>query len=656
MIIFENGHYRSVRTPEEEESRFSEEIEGLSDEEREVLRKILEDPSLGSKYVGALAKSEYERIPVDIHTFIHDEYYLGNTCDGLYPKWEEDLEEIFSGGYSEIIFTGAIGVGKTFVASVGVCRVLYELSCMADPHASLGVARNTNISIVGFSVNEQLAMKVVLENIATKIGGSPYFKEHFPFQVTKKELRFPKNIWVAARASTDTSVLGLNVIGAILDEANFQQRSKSPKRVGEVIDRAQVLYTQIRRRMKSRFERNGRMPGKLFLLSSKDSTSDFTEKRIQESKDDPSVFVRDYPLWGPKPRDHFSDETFGVLVGNENTLSKILSDEEYAHFKEHGPPEGCLLVDVPDNFKIDFEQDLEGSIRDICGIATVAVSPFIQRRDKILEMRDDSIPVPFSAEFLDPSVGGRFLWDRLVKVYEERLPGTGGAYEKVPKPILHPDALRHVHVDIGVTKDALGICMAHRWGEKSVERKLPDGRVVSERAPLFWTDLVLRVVPPVGGEIYIPDIRTMILEFVRRGYPIAKVTSDSYQSVSLLQEIRKQGIPSEVLSVDKTMDPYQTLKLAIYEGRVRVYEYPYLFLELQKLQIDKSKPDKPKVDHPINFTKDVSDALAGAIYTLANADVGGAVPILVGSGRMGASIFEGPDQAEDFGDPPILFG
>ena len=107
---------------------------------------------------------------------------------------------------------------NTFTGSIALCRVLYEMSCLRDIHRSFGIARDTNLALVALSVNEALAIRVVFENVATKISQSPYFLEHFPFEETKTELRFPHNIMVAARSTTDTANLGLNVFGGIMDE------------------------------------------------------------------------------------------------------------------------------------------------------------------------------------------------------------------------------------------------------------------------------------------------------------------------------------------------------------------------------------------------------------------------------------------------------
>lgn len=527
-----------------------------------------------------------------------------------------------------------IVVHNTFFASIGICRLLYELSCMHDPHKSFGIAKNSNISIVNLSVSEELATKVVFENIANKIKASPYFQEHFPFEVTKKELRFPGNIWIASRASTDTSVLGLNVIGGIIDETNFmakkQQQKASGVRWGHY-DQADALYSAMKRRMKSRFERGGKLPGLLFLVSSKKTVHDFTAKRIRESKTDPTVFVRDYALWDVKPG-AFTHGRFFVFVGNETTPSRILDPGEEKKY-DRNLPEGAAIIEVPEDFRHDFENDLEGAIRDIAGVATVAVHPFINRREKIVEAIDTRRKHPFTTEVYDSSRPGQFVWREMVRPTVER---WSGQTTNRLRPIINPQAIRHVHIDPSLRWDSTGVCMAHISGWKEVVRRAEDGREYIEKAPVYYVDLVLKVVPPIGGEIIFGDLRRIVYELTEHGYSISMVTMDSWNSPDMLQQLASKGYRTEVLSVDKKLAPYENLKEALYENRVHLYQYNTLIKELRELEKNELKR---KVDHPVKGSKDVSDAVAGCLYTLAQHRVAQPVPIMRGIGYI-------PDQDE----------
>lgn len=881
-------------------------------------------------------------------------------------------------GDTNFVANGIV-IHNTFFASIGICRILYELSCMNDPHRSLGLAPDTDISIVCLSVNEALAMKVAFDNVATKLKASPYFEEHFPFKSTKKEFRFPHNVWLAARATTDSSALGLNVIGSLLDETNFMDRGRKVDPRHGAVDHAEMLYTGIMRRMKSRFGRSGKLPGMIFLVSSKKTRDDFTARRIRESRNDPHVFVRDYALWDVKPSAYYSSKKFFVICGNEQTPSRILQKDEEQQVKSQ-LPDDVTLIEVPEDFRFDFEHDLEGcltgdtliplldgteariedlvgreefwtysytpdgrfcpgrgsdarltrknaklvqvtldngevvrctsnhpfmlrsgeykeagelqpddslmplywrrdrygyeliksnaggkwihthrlvarealneggalssalvvhhrnfdrldnspwnlevmteaehaelhrrylhegmlseeskararagrkarreanpeearakslaalkkasevynsdaydhsevarkvgktygwgaenpsaaivearsrngtknitrlnksdqnparkpanraasaarlaeavrsdprmrvgrikglhtrwhtgpfetcprcqeslradgnnhkvvsvepagradvyditvegvhnfalsagvvvhnSIRDIAGVATVAISPFIQRREKLVfnaERRH-----PFSVEIYDPSRPGTFLWDLMVR--KMQMKDFSGHVHEALKPIVNPKAPRHIHIDPAYRKDAVGICMSHISGWTDVVRRAEDGSVFQERQPRFFVDLILQVVPPVGDEIVLGDLRRLVYSLSDHGYMITLVTMDTWQSVDSLQQLKQKGYAAEHLSVDTKMDPYEHLKSAFYEDRVDLYNYPRLFKELRELEKDEKKK---KVDHPPRGSKDIADALAGCLYTLAKHQATQPLPILSG--------------------------
>ena len=147
MIDEKDGRSRSHRTLAEEEELLAEMLNKLTPEERMTLEIMMaemqqdasqniisqEAPTL----FDTIGDIEYKHRPVDMDTFVKDDYFLGKTCDNLRPVLLDDLSEMFNSGYyNEVIFSGSIGWGKTFAASIAVCRILYLLSCMKNPHDS----------------------------------------------------------------------------------------------------------------------------------------------------------------------------------------------------------------------------------------------------------------------------------------------------------------------------------------------------------------------------------------------------------------------------------------------------------------------------------------------------------------------------------------
>lgn len=176
--------------------------------------------------------------------------------------------------------------------------------------------------------------------------------------------------------------------------------------------------------------------------------------------------------------------------------------------------------------------------------------------------------------------------------------------EKRWRPLRHPNANRYAHVDLATTGDSAGVAIVHIADWKSVMR---EGRESVE--PVFETDLMLRINPHQGGEIRFSKIRGIF--YLLRGYGMAfrSITYDSWQSTDSLQELETRGFRADTLSVDKDISPYVYLKDSMADGRVRMYFYERVVTELTRLE---KKVDK--IDHPANGSKDVSDALCGAVW------------------------------------------
>jgi hypothetical protein len=217
----------------------------------------------------------------------------------------------------------------------------------------------------------------------------------------------------------------------------------------------------------------------------------------------------------------------------------------------------------------------------------------------------------------------------------------GGDPDTFNRPIVSPRAPRHIHIDPSLTGDATGFCMAHISEWVNVVRKDEDGTQFTERAPVIFVDLMLRIVPPIGDEIVLGDVRKLIYQLSKRGYMITSVTMDSWGNGAHdgVQKLNQKGFNASILSIDKTMGPYELLKGALYEDRVNLYPYPVLLKELRELERDWVKR---KVDHPSGGSKDLSDALAGVVSTLTDASSSIPIPFV-----RSPSVYEGDQWLQE---------
>ena len=145
----------------------------------------------------------------------------------------------------------------------------------------------------------------------------------------------------------------------------------------EEYDQAERLYRTLIRRMKSRFMQKGKVPGKLLLVSSTNYPGDFTGRKIEEAEKDKTIFVMNYSQWEALPEDRFTGEKFLVEVGNDVKQSRVLKSREEAVDDED-------VIDVPIEYKAEFERDIDGALRDLAGVSSSTKHPFISCRELIV--------------------------------------------------------------------------------------------------------------------------------------------------------------------------------------------------------------------------------------------------------------------------------
>jgi len=609
MSIFENREIVGL---------LDELTKGFSSDDIELMKQVLKENSGNELDVlQDLMGYTYRHVPVGVRQFVEDPYYLGLQGQ-VFPRLLDDLEELFEGDYIEAILTGAIGWGKSTFAEIAMCRMLYEISCLRDPQKVYGLMKGSVIVLLNVGVTLDNAKKVVFQGIKNKLHTSPYFMKEFPYDAWKtNELRFPNNVWVFPAVAGSSGVIGYNVFGAVMDEVNFMSVVENSKAVasGGRYDQADSLYKALIRRMKSRFMKRGKLPGILLQISSSRYPEDFTERRLAESADDPLVFKRRYAQWDTLPADRWSGERFWISLGDGAEAPRILETEEDIRIaKEKGLP----LLDIPVEFRRDFEGDIDEAIRDLAGRPTLTIRPFIRYRHKVVEAlsrgAELGIEHPFSQTETTLQDGATFLVDklRIPKLRKDIEKATGAEKAKLEAELTRLKSKpRFVHVDLSFSSDSTGIAMGYVDGFKDVTRRNEEGEEFSVRMPVIVIEFMLKINPPKGGEIQLADVRSLIYELRSYGYPIRKVTFDSFQSKDSMQQFARTGIESGHVSADTNPQVYNAYKEALYEDRLITYYYEPLFQETIRLEKNEKKN---KVDHPANGSKDVADAVAGVCY------------------------------------------
>lgn len=208
-----------------------------------------------------LQKAKLIRPIVPIQDWIISEYYVGPDAKSIYPFWRNHICNIFDSNrkpedyISEVIITGGLGTGKTTIADIIFMRKLYELSCYDHMQTLFNLMTTAKIAWIYFNLTKEQAELTGYGQLRSLIDSSPYFREHFPRNDKKStDIEWPdKNMYITYGSSLG-HMIGTNLLGSIMDEANFYQGANvSSTNAAEVQGKAAVLYNNILRRRRKPF-------------------------------------------------------------------------------------------------------------------------------------------------------------------------------------------------------------------------------------------------------------------------------------------------------------------------------------------------------------------------------------------------------------------
>ena len=537
--------------------------------------------------------------PVSIREFVSRPDYL-DQADSIYPKILDELEALnnppvdglahgqrIGSHYTEAIFTGGIGVGKSHAALLTFAYHLYVLSCLENPQALFDLDASSEILFVFQTVNATLAKQLDYARFKAMIERSPYFNRVFTYnREIDSEIQFPNRIIVRPVTGLESGTIGQNIYAAILDEVNFLEITQNSKKNmdGGEYDQAVQLYNSIASRRKSRFMKQGRTLGMLCLVSSKRYPNQFTDRKVAQSEREiqttgkTNIYVYDKRRWDIKPDDYCGD-TFKVFIGDVSRKPRMLMGESAPDATDE------MIVDIPVEYQVEFENDIMRALREVAGLSTLAVHPFMPNTEAVSSCFGHH-PSLLSEESTD---------------FIQQL-------QAFSHHVQNPDERRFIHVDLALTSDSAGVVCGYVSGFKKIQR----GDDITETLPVVTIDFALEVMPPQGGEIQISRIREMIYTLKDKlEINIKWISFDQYQSADSIQVLRRKGFITGVQSMDRTPVPYEVLKQALYDGRVVAPAHQKLQQELLALEFNAKKN---KVDHTSQSSKDISDALAGVVF------------------------------------------
>jgi hypothetical protein len=550
------------------------------------------DPAKAAKAAAFLiAHPEFEEMPATIEEFLGPEYL--NIADIVRDGVKKALIDIFGeevnadriSNYEQAMFTGAIGIGKTTFASIAIPYMVHHTLCLRDPQKFYKLMPGSRIAFMQMSTSANNALNVVFGDIKARIENAPWFIDNYPHDKSfKKQIRFPKNVWILPGGSEETQFEGYNILGGILDEMD------SHKIVDEH-DYAEQGFNTIENRITSRFKdfsnpEESHHFGLIICIGQMKSASGFAMKKYKEMLKNPKAYVVRMTIWESFGWNKFTrkDDTrasFWYDVKRKKVvpslLASVIKNED--------------MIEVPLAYKSEFDNNPEKAAKDLAGIPPTVTDPFISQLDRIEECVTRWISNHGEESPVGPNPSRWELadWFR----------GNGDPRR------------RHIHIDFAVSAEGDALGMAMGYIDHFVTRE-------DEKKPYIVIDALFRLKAMPGTEIFFQDIRNMVYHLRNeRRFRVVSVSMDGFQSTDTKQQLRKKRFHVEDMSADKSTLPYEDLREAINERRIEFPPYEtYLrkgdgeLVQVVVRELSQLTYNGKKVDHPDKGSKDVADALA----------------------------------------------
>jgi hypothetical protein len=534
------------------------------------------------EFLEVLKDSNFDETPVDAKTFVEGEDYLGQPplSDVQYDIVEamsqiyklEDLVNLMGQEEgtryykkytkNEVILQLGKGSGKDFTSTVACSYIVYKLLCLKDPARYFGKPGGDAIDIINVAINAQQAKNVFFKGFKTKIERSPWFAGKF--YAKAESIEFDKAITVYSGHSERESHEGLNLILAVLDEiSGFAQEIGGGNDQGKTADN---IYKAFRASVDSRFPDLG----KVALLSFPRFPGDFISQRYdsviaeKESIQKKHTFIINPEL---------PEEAEGNSLQIEWDEDIITSYKYPGVFALKRPTWVVNPTRSIDDFKLAFYTDIGDAMQRFACVPTFASDAFFKQREKVRACMTIRNPIDSSKRF-----------------------------EETFKP--DPNKKYFVHADLAQKHDKCAVAIAHVEKWVSVQVMKDYEQVV----PMVIVDAVVYWEPRVEGPVNLSEVKQWIQNLRRQGFDIGMVSFDRWQSFDIQNELKSVGMRTETVSVAKKH--YEDMAMLMYEERLAMPAIELLFEELTELKIMKNN----RVDHPRKSSKDLADAVCGAIF------------------------------------------
>lgn len=547
-----------------------------------------------------LSGAEFEEMPVDVHEFVTSEQYCGlkelsehqyslvkamsqiykkETLVALYGD-EPSADKRFRETCREIIMQLGKGSGKDFTSTVAVSYVVYLLLCLKDPALYYDKPKGDSIDIINIAINSDQANRVFFKNFVERVRNNPWFENRY--EEKQGSIEFDKNITVYSGHSEREAFEGYNTLLVILDEiSGFALESNSGNQSAKT---ASAIYDMYKASVTSRFAEFG----KLVLLSFPRFEDDFIQQKYKDA------------IWGNP-----NENGIRPMLGEVETVERVATLKVDANL-----PDGT----AGNEFEVKWDED---------HIVKYAYPyTFALRRPSWEVNPTKDLQTDYALDFYrNPGDAlGRFACkpSNLKDGFFKRADKIENAFRTIngvdeegvfhPQFTPKPDTRYFMHVDLAQKHDHCAVAMGHidQWIEYNI-----GSSGIKEYLPLVKVDAVRWWTPTKDKSVDFKDVIDYIKKVRREGFDIKLVTFDRWNSHDTMKDLERNGIKTDMLSVDKKH--YDDFLVTMYDDRLIGPNVTLLTKELGELR-QVIKGQKVSIDHPRKGSKDLADAVCGAIW------------------------------------------
>lgn len=511
-------------------------------------------------------QKQWRNINTNVHTKapqLHDGHWL------LGIKKIEKVEDGYYysktvPGAGHYIGNGPVSAnsGKDLLSTIAVSYVVYKLLCLKDPAKYFGQQTGDAIDLINIAINAQQAKMVFFKGLKNKLANSPWFRGKYTD--TQESISFIKAVTAYSGHSERESHEGLNLIMAILDEiSGFGEGNP----LNDSTKSAENIYKAFKQSVQSRYPGG---VGKVALLSFPRHREDFISKRYEDVIMTKETLDKEYTyVLNPDLPDNLPDNQLTIKWQEDHILQYKLPMIWAIKRPSWEVNPLRHIEEYKEAFYTDYYDSLQ---RFACMPTDRSKDTFFRNEQKI-----------------DHAMAIRNPISRYRMIDESWKPD--------------PTVKYYVHADLAQKQDKCAVAVAHvdHWSTIEI------GHGIKQTVPHVVVDMVAWWEPQKEGPVDLSEVKYWIMSLRERGLDIGHISFDRWNSFDLIRELNDRSFSSDTLSVAKKH--YEDLAMMLYEERVMLPNIPELKEEMMALKVVKNK-----VDHPTKSSKDLSDAVVGAVY------------------------------------------